>query len=186
MVNASTAALRNGLDRLHRIDARLLVHVCRTRSPRLTGLMRALTRAGDPASWLMHALVVTAITGASDGQLPALLIVGVAMGTAVSQLLKRCCRRTRPDEHIPHFVALLRNPDAFSFPSGHTAVGFAVATALAGADPRLAVVEGIFAVAIGCSRVYLGAHYPLDVLAGAVLGVFAGLGATLLVASATI
>ena len=58
-----------------------------------------------------------------------------------------------------------------SFPSGHATVAFACATVLALAVPRLRVPFFVLAALIAFSRVYVGVHYPFDVLAGAVLGV---------------
>jgi undecaprenyl-diphosphatase len=58
-----------------------------------------------------------------------------------------------------------------SFPSGHATVAFACATVLALAVPRLRVPLFVLAALIAFSRVYVGVHYPFDVLAGAVLGV---------------
>ena len=70
--------------------------------------------------------------------------------------------------------SLAADPDAFSFPSGHTTVAFAVAVALAGSGSGLGAVAAILAGGIAVSRVYLGAHYPLDVLAGIALGAASG------------
>ena len=59
----------------------------------------------------------------------------------------------------------------YSFPSGHATVSFACATTLALAVPRLTWPLFTLATLISFSRVYVGVHYPLDVLAGAALGV---------------
>jgi undecaprenyl-diphosphatase len=133
------------------------------------------TRLGDTASWLVLALVLATL--GSDGPRCALLLLGGAsIALTVSQVLKRGVRRTRPSEAgLRGFAALSRDPDAFSFPSGHTAVAFAVAVALAGEGEGLAWVLLPLAAGIGTSRVYLGAHYPLDVIVGALIGTISGL-----------
>ena len=77
----------------------------------------------------------------------------------------------RPAFRYPEPTALVHVPHDHSFPSGHAATSFACATTLALAFPRLAVPLYVLAAAIAYSRVYVGVHYPLDVVGGAVLGI---------------
>jgi len=88
-----------------------------------------------------------------------------------SGLLKLWIDRDRPPLANPEPGTLVPLPPTHSFPSGHSTVAFACATVLALAVPRLAVPLYVLAALIGFSRVYVGVHYPLDVLAGALLGV---------------
>jgi len=80
--------------------------------------------------------------------------------------IKAAVDRQRPQ--LPH--PLVKLPTDPSFPSGHASVSFACAVMLALTVPRLAAPALVLAAAIAYSRLYLGVHYPLDVLGGGVLG----------------
>ncbi len=169
------------LQRILSLDEALLLSVQRFRGPWRTVVARALTALGDARSWTLAGVGCLA-TGTSLGRhLGLRLASAAALATLASQALKRSLTRARPDSSISGFEALARNPDRFSFPSGHTAAAFAVAVAFGGEPYALGPLALLLAVGIGLSRVYLGAHYPLDVGAGALLGAISGLAARLIV-----
>ncbi|MCM1091055.1 MAG: phosphatase PAP2 family protein [Butyrivibrio sp.] len=88
-----------------------------------------------------------------------------------NMILKNLVARARPYDAIPALLPLIRKPGGFSFPSGHTASSFAAAGLFVRNLPRgLGVPLLLLAVLIGISRVYLGVHYPSDVIAGALSG----------------
>jgi membrane-associated phospholipid phosphatase len=95
----------------------------------------------------------------------------ILLAESCSGALKVWIERDRPPVSDPDPEPLVETPSTYSFPSGHATVSFACATVLALAVPRLRVPLFVLAVLISYSRVYLGVHYPGDVLAGAVLGV---------------
>ncbi|MBI2755237.1 MAG: phosphatase PAP2 family protein [Chloroflexi bacterium] len=84
--------------------------------------------------------------------------------------LKAYFRRTRPFIDVVRALVIGKKPGSWSFPSGHTASSFASAFVLTLAWPRLGPLFFGLASTVGVSRVYVGAHYPGDVLSGAALG----------------
>jgi undecaprenyl-diphosphatase len=156
-------------------DQATLLAARRWRTPRRTVAARALTRLGDASGWTFVGLAFFATFTPTGLWLGLRLGAAAGLATVLSQALKRLLHRARPDLAIAGFVPEAANPDRFSFPSGHTCAAFAVALALVGAPLGLGYLFLGLAVGIGASRVYLGAHYPLDVAAGALLGSMAGL-----------
>lgn len=162
------------LARLLGYDERLLLEFRRFHGPRRTRAARLLTLAGDGRTWTALGLGLLATARPALMHLGLRLGAGALLGAGAAQLLKRALNRARPDSAIAGFEALAENPDSFSFPSGHTAAAFAVTVALAGEPYCAGPAALLLAVGIGLSRVYLGAHYPLDVVVGAALGAVAG------------
>lgn len=89
-------------------------------------------------------------------------------------ILKPLIARTRPYEINEMIQLLIRQPTDFSFPSGHTAAAFAITSALYFCRSKLWIPSGILAFFIAFSRLYFYVHYPSDVLAGAIIGIFCG------------
>jgi len=169
------------LARLLGYDERLLLHFRRFHAPWLTRLARLLTAIGDARTWTAAGLALLATARPAGVHAGLRLAAGCTLGALAAQVLKRTLNRARPSTAIEGFEALTENPDAFSFPSGHTAAAFGVAAALAGEPAHAGPLALALAAGIALSRVYLGAHYPLDVLVGVLLGSGAGLAARLLV-----
>jgi undecaprenyl-diphosphatase len=155
--------------RLQALDDRLLRSVIRLRRSPLTLLMRTLCRLHDPDSLIM---LITALVllGPAGSEIASHAIVALLVTSVVVVAVKRTVRRTRPALEVQAHAP----PDRFSFPSGHTAAAFAIALSMFGAAPLLVPILVGVATLVGWARIYLGVHYPMDVLAGVCVGVFTG------------
>lgn len=98
------------------------------------------------------------------------VVVAYALANLLTTVAKDAVDRVRPEAA----EAAIELPTSPSFPSGHASGAFASAVALALLVPRARVPALVLAALIASSRVYLGVHYPLDVLVGALLGAAVG------------
>lgn len=96
----------------------------------------------------------------------------VAGAFAVTYGMKYLVDRQRPYDRYPDRVHAYSRESSPSFPSGHTATAFALATSLSVKYPKWYVIapSALWACSVGVSRMNEGVHYPSDVLAGAVIG----------------
>jgi undecaprenyl-diphosphatase len=97
--------------------------------------------------------------------------VCVVAAFAVAEIAKKLVAEVRPCYSMPHayFVDACPVRTDYAFPSGHETVAAATVAALFLLDRRLSAIAAAFAVLEGFTRVYVGAHYPHDVIAAAVL-----------------
>jgi undecaprenyl-diphosphatase len=145
--------------------------------PRWLEVMARDATALGGMAWLTAATVVIAIYLWLDGKshMATFLIAATASGGVMSLLLKSLFDRPRPD-FVPHLTYV----SSSSFPSGHSMLAAVVyvtlGSLLAAVISRLALKIYVLAVAVllamvvGISRIYLGVHYPTDVLAGWLAG----------------
>lgn len=120
--------------------------------------------------WIALAPLVAYRVGASVLRSTGFVIACVWTSDLVASALKVAVDRPRPFERIPEADPLLGGIVGNSFPSGHATTSAAGALALALIAPRLAPYLALLAGAVAFSRIYVGVHYPLDVVAGALLG----------------
>ena len=104
------------------------------------------------------------------------LILAAGCADAFSyRVVKAAVNRPRPAEAGMQVTFRTQYHSGSSFPSNHTANVFAAATVLTGAFPAAAPIWFLIAAAVGYSRIYVGVHFPLDVLGGALIGIAIGL-----------
>ncbi len=163
------------LDLIFRADAAILLFIqAHLRTDALTPVMVFFSTLGNAGiAWIVLGLILTAIPKTRKYGVLALASL-LACYLLNNILLKNLVARARPYTRIAELTMLMRCPSDASFPSGHACSSFATAGSLFCSLPRrfTAVRFGLIAVAalIALSRLYVGVHYPTDVLVGVLIG----------------
>lgn len=148
------------------------------RNPVLTPILRVITTLGNGgAIWIVLTILMLLLPKTRRvGFMTSLSLIGTLL---VNNLfLKNVVNRTRPYEVIEGLTYLVRTPMDSSFPSGHSACSFAVACIIFRRLPKKYGVPAlILAIVIALSRLYVGVHYPSDVLFGTISGIAISYGA---------
>ena len=143
----------------------------------MDSLMPAVSALGNGGMiWLISAALLLCFK--KYRRYGILLLFGLAAGVLAGNLfLKNLIARPRPCWLDSTVQLLIQSPSDYSFPSGHTCAAFAAGLAWAGTcSARWARIAAVVsAVCMGLSRLYVGVHYPSDVLAGALVGSLAAL-----------
>lgn len=149
------------------------------RAPLLTALFQFYTRLGN-GGLLWIALSALMLCHPKTRRAGACALLALLLGLLCTNVcLKHLVQRTRPWLVLEELVPLVAEHDPNSFPSGHTTAAFAAGVVWARALPwrwsRVGAV--VLAVLMGFSRLYVGVHFPTDVLTGAVVGSLCALAA---------
>ncbi len=126
-------------------------------------LLAAWWRARREGSAVMAGVLAT----------PFAVVIAYLANTGIKDVFQE----PRPCRALPHdfLIEACPAPDDYAFPSNHTTVAFAFAVALLLTSRWLGSIALLAAVAMGASRVYVGAHYPHDVAVGALVGTIVSL-----------
>jgi undecaprenyl-diphosphatase len=156
---------------INKFDVRIFLACVNTRHQQLLSrVARSVSKTGDGYAQLGAPLCVY-VMGISQGlAYLSAVIISFSAWLPTYWVLKNTCRRKRPPAAIPAFSAAIIASDEFSFPSGHTAAAFLLATMTVLFFGAAGTPLFIWATAVGASRVILGVHFPTDTLAGASLG----------------
>ncbi len=155
------------------IEANILLFIQEyLRIPLLDSVFKGITALGN-AGFIWILCTVLLLCFKKTRTVGWMCAVALLASLVINNLiLKNLIARIRPYEVIEGLKILINAPHDFSFPSGHTASSFATATVLYMTLPKkFGIPALILAVLISISRLYLGVHYPTDVLGGLISGV---------------
>lgn len=141
----------------------------------MTPVFRGITMLGNSGTiWVVLSLLLLIPKKTRKTGVMSLLALLVSL-LINNMILKNLVARVRPYETIAGLVPLIPRPWDYSFPSGHTGSSFASAWVFYRRLPkRFGIPALALAGLIGISRLYLGVHYPTDVLFGVVGGIVSG------------
>lgn len=139
-------------------------------SPLLDQIMTSVTWSGFQMAILLTLLLVSWFWWRDERQLALFTLIAVAGAALSGALLKAIFQRPCPTIFPP-----LHGETSYSFPSGHTLTavglyGFVAILLWRSGRRGWAVMSALWALVVGISRIYLGVHYPSDVLASLAVG----------------
>jgi len=171
--------LHRVLHDLSRVDHAVYEAVAATPTPTLDEPIRRLSNtANHSVIWVALAAVMASVGGRRGRRAAEAGLISVAFSSVVVNAgLKQLSARERPDREMAGVVDArqTRMPLSSSFPSGHSASGFAFATAVGHQIPALSFPLRMLAGAVAYSRVHSGVHYPGEAIIGSLAGGAIGL-----------
>ena len=139
----------------------------------MNGFWKGVTSLGDAGLfWIGLSLILLFFRPTRRAGAAALISIALCF-VCSNLILKHVAARARPYELFAALQPLIPRPTDYSFPSGHTTASFAAALSYLRMKPgRLAALAVVLAALIAFSRLYVGVHYPTDVLGGFLVAFF--------------
>ena len=138
----------------------------------LDKVMPIITYLGSATVTISTCLIIIAMGNGAVRKVGFQALLALTLSHLMVHILKNSVCRLRPKDVLPNINTFDVALDYYSFPSGHTTAVFAISTTLALNLPILAITCFPLALIVAISRLYLGVHYPSDVLAGMAIAVF--------------
>ena len=143
----------------------------------LTPIMNAITTSGNGGIiWIILCVILICFKKTRWIGIAAAISLAL-VGILNNEIIKPIVERPRPFLQ-QEMELLIAAPGGFSFPSGHTSSSFAVATAVFLKNKKIGIPALMFAALVGFSRLYFFVHFPSDVFAGMLEGIFVAIAVT--------
>ena len=160
------------MDTFFQLDGNILLWIQEyIRNDFLTPIFKFITSLGDEGYvWIAIAVLLLFV---KNYRKVGLMVGGSLLGSLVfnNMIIKNIVARPRPYRMMEELMILIPEPGEYSFPSGHTSSSFAAGVVLYLMLPKkYGIPAMVLAFLIGISRLYVGVHYPTDVLGGMVMG----------------
>lgn len=167
------------LSNLIALDGNILLFIQdNLRNPVLTPLMKGVTHLGDKGIFWIVLTLVLLIPKKTRRAALCSMCACVLSYLICNLTLKHLVNRVRPYEVVEGLKLIVGKADDASFPSGHSSFSFASSVALLRSLPeaykKAGIILIILAAIIALSRLYIGIHYPTDVICGTIIGIICG------------
>lgn len=159
------------LSKIHKQDVAILKIINNSMSCKILDfIMPPITYLGSTIFSAIFTLLAILNPNKTIHSLGIKTLLTLAISSFISRLVKESVNRIRPFIKISNLNIKKIGIDEYSFPSGHTTAAFSIAVTSSLFYPNIAIAGIVLASCVGVSRIYLGVHYPTDVLAGTFLG----------------